>query len=113
MRTALEDIVVMAEPVKAIFLISKLAYNASYFRMVRKKRIENLTEVLNLGNSDSETEEINFIMAKLTPEEAVNLQKQMKESLRQKKGKWVAESSGQQAELRKMLELLVGHVRKH
>ncbi|KAL2558180.1 hypothetical protein Fot_02919 [Forsythia ovata] len=81
---------VMAEPIKAMCAISKMAFNANYFRLIRKMRIEQFTRVIILGNSDDEADGITLMMAKLTLEEAADLQMQKKEGSRQKKGKWVA-----------------------
>ncbi|KAL2557724.1 hypothetical protein Fot_02463 [Forsythia ovata] len=93
-------IVVMAEPVRAICSISKLDFNANYFKILRKKHLEQLYGVINLSDSDSEAEMIHLMMAKLIAKEATDLQKQREESLTQQKVKWVAgpsdavESSG-------------------
>ncbi|KAL2557550.1 hypothetical protein Fot_02289 [Forsythia ovata] len=82
-----EKILVMAEPVRAICSISKLAFNANYFKILRKKRLEQLYGVINLSDSDSEAEMIHLMMAKLIAKEATDLQKQREESLTQQKVK--------------------------
>ncbi|KAL2552285.1 Uncharacterized protein Fot_05904 [Forsythia ovata] len=92
-ESALGEIVAMAEPVRAIFSVSKIAFNANYFKMLRKKRLEQLYGVINSSDSDSEAEGNPLMMAKLTAEEVANLQKQREESMRQRKGKGVAGSS--------------------
>ncbi|KAL2528034.1 hypothetical protein Fot_20635 [Forsythia ovata] len=84
----------MAEPVKATCSISKLAFNANYFKMLRKKRLKQLYGIINISDSDSEAEGIRLMMAKLTAEEIVDLQKQKEESLTQQKVKGVAGPSG-------------------
>ncbi|KAL2508673.1 hypothetical protein Fot_32320 [Forsythia ovata] len=88
-RTAPRDILVMVEPVRAICPISKLDFDTNYFRMARKKWIEQFTGVINLGDSDSKADEMNFVMEKLTPEEATDIRKQRDESLRMAKEKGV------------------------
>ncbi|KAL2489593.1 Uncharacterized protein Fot_42885 [Forsythia ovata] len=85
----------MAEPIRAVCLISKLVFNVNYFRMVGKKRIEQFTGVIHLGDFESEVEIINFMMEKLTPEETADLNKQMEESLRLVNEKALEESFGQ------------------
>ncbi|KAL2494817.1 hypothetical protein Fot_38574 [Forsythia ovata] len=67
-----------------------MAFNANYFRLIRKKRVEKFTGVINLGDSDNKTEETTLMMDKLTPNEAVDLHRQKEEGSRQKKGKGVA-----------------------
>ncbi|KAL2493735.1 hypothetical protein Fot_37492 [Forsythia ovata] len=71
--TTLEEIVVTVEPVRAICAISKMAFNANYFRLIRKKQIEQFFGEINLSDSDSEAEWINLMMAKLTTEELADL----------------------------------------
>ncbi|KAL2515508.1 Uncharacterized protein Fot_29479 [Forsythia ovata] len=81
--TATEEIVVMAEPVRAICSLSKTAFNANYFKMLERKRLEQLYGVINLSDSNCEAEGIHLMMAKLTAEEAADLHKQMEENARQ------------------------------
>ncbi|KAL2509721.1 hypothetical protein Fot_33368 [Forsythia ovata] len=71
-----------------------MAFNAHYFKMLKRKRLEKLQGVINLSDSDSEVEGIPLMMAKLTVEEAADLQRQREESARQRKCKWMAGSSG-------------------
>ncbi|KAL2508664.1 hypothetical protein Fot_32311 [Forsythia ovata] len=84
----------MAEPIRAVNSISKMTFNVNYFRMLRKKQIEQFFGVINLSDSDSEEERINLMMEKLTIEEAGDLQKQNEDSMKQRKGKRVAGPSG-------------------
>ncbi|KAL2516414.1 hypothetical protein Fot_30385 [Forsythia ovata] len=89
-ENASEEIVVMAEPVRAICYLSKVVFNANYFKMLRRKQLEQLYGVINLSDSDSETEGIPLLMTKLMVEEDADLQKQREESARQRKGKGIA-----------------------
>ncbi|KAL2551684.1 hypothetical protein Fot_05303 [Forsythia ovata] len=98
--TAMGKIVVMAEPVSEICSVSKIDFNVNYFKMLRRKRLEKLYGVINLSDSDNEAEEIHLMIAKLTAEEATNLQKQKEEITGRQKGKRIvgpfraAESGG-------------------
>ncbi|KAL2551948.1 hypothetical protein Fot_05567 [Forsythia ovata] len=94
--TASGEILVMAEPVRAICSIFKMVFNAHYFKMFMRKRLEKLHGIINLSDSYNETDGISLMMAKLTVEEAADLQmqRQRDESTRQRKGKEVAGPSG-------------------
>ncbi|KAL2529820.1 hypothetical protein Fot_22421 [Forsythia ovata] len=83
-RTALGEIVVIAEPVRAIYSVFKMVFNTNYFKMLRRKQLEQLYRVMNLSDCDSEAEGIPLMMVKLTAEEATDLQRQMEESVRQR-----------------------------
>ncbi|KAL2483153.1 hypothetical protein Fot_44597 [Forsythia ovata] len=71
-----------------------MAFNANYFKMLRRKRLEQLYGVINLSDSDSEVEEIPLMMVKLIAEEAANLHMQREESAMQRKCKRIAGPSG-------------------
>ncbi|KAL2553653.1 hypothetical protein Fot_07272 [Forsythia ovata] len=51
-RTDLKEIVVIVEPVRAICPVTKMAFNANYFKMLRRKRLEQFYEVINLSDSE-------------------------------------------------------------
>ncbi|KAL2508812.1 hypothetical protein Fot_32459 [Forsythia ovata] len=88
------EIVVMVEPIWAICSISKLSFNANYFKMLRKKHLQQLCGVINLSDYDSDAEEIYLTIGKPTAEKVVDLQKQREESLKRWKDKGVAGPSG-------------------
>ncbi|KAL2549645.1 hypothetical protein Fot_11175 [Forsythia ovata] len=62
--------------------------------MLRRKRLEQLYGVINLSDPGSKVEGILLMMAKLMTEKAADMQKQMGESARQRKGKRIAGPSG-------------------